>query len=324
MKHFILPALALLAALTSCMKKSPEKIYDEVATGIVLVMNEEYYAFELDDSTSLYFSGLEQGKLANATFSLEEIAANTQRRYAVGCYVDSEGEVLTTDSVVVQTVDRETAIAALRTTAKKLIIELENEANAATDSYADLQIKLVDAQSALGVGSYFGTLGEEETAALENRIADIEDSLSALLKVNLHCNINSVLLRKLDYAEVDFRSFSALGIAHNNSFISSTSDFMPCNVREIQGKYALLHLENRETPSAAYIFSIADEDAMAQAADYAIGFLRGMQPIGSSSGITAQIVLAAEADTLSSSFLLNERSEIFAKMKMPDEEEKKR
>ncbi len=306
--------LFLLFGLVSCMKKSAEKVYDEVASGVVLVMNEQYHTFTLNDSTSLYFSGLERGKLENATFSIDEIAASTHRRYAVGCFVNDKGEILTTDSVTVSALEREDAVKALHRTAKDLILGLSREANAATNYYADLQIKLVDAQSALGVGNYFGTLSDEDMSYYEDRIADIQDSLALLLALSSRYNTYIIGLQKIDYDKVPFQTVSNLGIALNNTFVSSTADFLPCAVRSCREKYALLQLETKSTPSAAYMFPYADKEAMAQPADYAIGFVRGIQPLAAANGVNACIVDAGRADSLASALPLNAQGELLVEV----------
>ena len=50
--------LAIGAVLTGCTK-TPEQIYNDQASGVALVLTQYYYSVELDDGTTIYFSGVD-------------------------------------------------------------------------------------------------------------------------------------------------------------------------------------------------------------------------------------------------------------------------
>ena len=63
-------AMAFVPISVGCSReKSAEQIYDENASGVVMILNEHYYSVTLPTGETFYFSGIEDGKLKNVAFS---------------------------------------------------------------------------------------------------------------------------------------------------------------------------------------------------------------------------------------------------------------
>ena len=53
-------AVAFVAISAGCSReKSAEQIYDEHASGVVMILNEHYYSVTLPTGETFYFSGIE-------------------------------------------------------------------------------------------------------------------------------------------------------------------------------------------------------------------------------------------------------------------------
>lgn len=93
-------AAAIIMLLSSCLKeKTPEAIYDEQVSGVVLVLNQYYYSATLSDGSVIYFSGQdEDGKLKDIAFDADSV----QRSMVFGTafFVDASGSLLTNRHVV--------------------------------------------------------------------------------------------------------------------------------------------------------------------------------------------------------------------------------
>ena len=65
MKKAILLITTLLA-LVSCGERTPQDLFDEDKSGVVLILNEYYYTMKLPNGNTLYFTGIDDdGSLEN-------------------------------------------------------------------------------------------------------------------------------------------------------------------------------------------------------------------------------------------------------------------
>ena len=71
----VLPVMLLLMAACT---KTPEQLYEEQKSGVVMVINKHYYELRLPSGYTCYFSGLdEEGVLRDFTEDEEEIVQHS-------------------------------------------------------------------------------------------------------------------------------------------------------------------------------------------------------------------------------------------------------
>lgn len=70
--HYLIALIGMMCLVTGC-KKTPQQIFSEQKSGVVLICNKFYYEITLNDA-HFYFSGLdEDGDFSNLTADLSEI-----------------------------------------------------------------------------------------------------------------------------------------------------------------------------------------------------------------------------------------------------------
>ena len=97
--------LASLSMLVGCKseptKKTPEELFKECASGVVLIYCESYYSITLPTGQTLYITGLdENGDAVNVTTDEELIKRNCNRMFGTGFFIDSKGDIMTNRHVV--------------------------------------------------------------------------------------------------------------------------------------------------------------------------------------------------------------------------------
>ena len=69
----------VVATLVGC-KKSPDEIFSEEKSGVVLICNEYYYDITLANGNHIYFTGLDgDGDFTGLTSDKEEVTKNPAR-----------------------------------------------------------------------------------------------------------------------------------------------------------------------------------------------------------------------------------------------------
>lgn len=76
----ILQFVLLVGILSSCYEqKTLEQLFEERASGVVVILNEFYYEFGLPNGNKVYFTGIDSdGNLENFTPDEEQIKKNCQ------------------------------------------------------------------------------------------------------------------------------------------------------------------------------------------------------------------------------------------------------
>ena len=105
--HYLIALIGMMCLVTGC-KKTPQQIFSEQKSGVVLICNKFYYEITLND-THFYFSGLdEDGDFSNLTADLSEIRQNAGVLNGTGFFIDNKGSILTNRHVVAPEVDKAT------------------------------------------------------------------------------------------------------------------------------------------------------------------------------------------------------------------------
>ena len=281
-------AAVAVALFSGCSReKSAEQIYDENASGVVMILNEHYFSVSLPTGETFYFSGIEDGKLQNVAFSKNQI--QTAYSFGTGFFIDKYGGILTNRHVVNHYIK------------KSDVLHYVQNLLSALASYARERQE----QASYEAGKIYQALNQ-------NYMYDDNSSYNAALKQRLYelkqeydqAQAYISRLRRIDASQIAVRCHGKIGIAYNDSYVSGPSDFKPCTiVRESNDEnvdLALIRLADGATPEGASVFQTGvqkDGTVKENTADhltldqqlYLIGYNQGIALASTTEGIKAQL-----------------------------------
>ena len=281
-----LVAAAMISITASCSReKSAEEIYDQNASGVVMILNEHYYSVTLPTGETFYFSGIEDGKLQNVAFSPNQV--KTTYSFGTGFFIDKYGGILTNRHVVNHYIR------------KSDVMHYVQNLLSALATYARERQE----QASYEAGKIYQAL---------NQTYMYDDSYNASLKQRLYelkkeydqAQAYITRLRRIDASQIAVRCHSKIGVAYNDSYVSGPADFKPCTIiRESDDEnvdLALIRLADGATPEGAAVFSTGvqpDGTIKENSADnltldqqlYLIGYNQGIALASTTEGIKAQL-----------------------------------
>lgn len=261
MKKAIIVFTALIL-LASCQEqKTPEQLFEEQASGVVVILNEFYYELKLPNGNKVYFTGIDSnGDLENFTPDEEQIKQNRQIMTGTGFFVDNKGTIMTNRHVAQPQLDKTQAKAAyieLIKSAKSLIALGLSQMQ---EQYADLERQK---EKSYVYDPYSGDAyyDLDRINSIDQKKAEIEEAYEELNET--YEGLNGLT----DPASLKISVVSQLGIAYNDTYVTSRDDFFrnnACVVAKMSSKedvdLALIQLKNKTTPSNAYVFDILGKD----------------------------------------------------------------
>ncbi len=281
-------AIVMLIGFSGCSReKTAEEIYNEKASGVVMILNEYFYSVTLPTGNTFYFSNIENGRLQGVAFSREQV--KTTYSFGTGFFVDHYGGILTNRHVVNHYIRKsdvvhyvQNLLAALTVYAKerqeqtlyeggKIYQYLNQNRNTEHSAYYDQQLK-----------QRLYELGRE-----------YEQAQNYIRQLNM-----------INAAQIAVKCHSKIGIAYNDSYVTGPNDFLPCSVeKESEDEnvdLALIRLADGKTPEATWVFSTgidshgnikentADKLTLDQQL-YLIGYNQGIALASTTEGIKAQL-----------------------------------
>lgn len=248
--------IILLLTLVSCSEKTPQDLFDESKSGVVLILNEYYYVMRLPNGNSIYFTGIdEDGSLENLTFEYKDIKDKRQAITGTGFFIDNQGSIMTNRHVAQPTIDKTAVKNSYNNMVASIKAYYAEQMNILSQEYQSLERQKSDCYE-------YGYDGElyENTEKLQE-IASQQNELETLFN-----NINEVRASLDDHISLDELKITAvceIGIAYNNTFVNSDKDFLdknPCVVTKVSDQkntdLATIQLKNKTTPEKAYVFNI--------------------------------------------------------------------
>ena len=261
MKKAIIVLTALMLLVTSQEQKTPEQLFEERASGVVVILNEFYYELKLPNGNKVYFTGIDSdGDLENFTPDEEQIKKNRQIMTGTGFFVDNKGTIMTNRHVAQPQLDKTQAMAAyieLIKSAKSLIALGLSQMQ---EQYADLERQK---EKSYVYDPYSGDAyyDLDRMNSIDQKKAEIEEAYEELNET--YEGLNGLT----DPASLKISVVSQLGIAYNDTYVTSRDDFFrnnACVVAKMSSKedvdLALIQLKNKTTPSNAYVFDILGKD----------------------------------------------------------------
>lgn len=259
MRKYIIYIFA--AFFCSCQEqKTPGRLFEEQAPGVVVILNEYYYELALPNGNTVYFTGIDsEGLLENFTPDINQIKKNCQYMTGTGFFIDNKGTIMTNRHVAQPQLDHFRAKAAYVDLIKAIKSIYELGLSQMKEQYADLERKrekcyIYDPYT----GDAYYDLDKineidkqkEEIEEEFDELRDAYDSLSGLT----------------DPSSLKISVFSKIGIAYNDTYVNSRDDFFnqnECVVSKVSAKedvdLALIQLKNKKTPTNAFIFDVRGE-----------------------------------------------------------------
>lgn len=257
----ILAFFVVVLAVTACSnKKTAEELFQETASGVVVVLNEFYYEVVLPNGNSLYFKNLdEEGDIEGLTGDEDEARANRNAITGTAFFIDDQGTLLTNRHVAQPTLDAVTAKRSMIKFMRVLKLYIENEMSSLSQQFDALETQ----KSSCYYMDFYGFVHTDDSKLSEINAAQAElrEQYSALNEAGMEIDNN------IDPAGIEIRPICEVGIAYNDTYVTTEKDFLeknPCVVVRTSDKedvdLALLQLKDKKTPVKAHIFKLRGEE----------------------------------------------------------------
>ena len=286
--------------------KSPQELFDETKSGVVVILNKYYYELQLPNGGTLYFSGFdEDGDLANLTPDIEDMKDNCSVLTGSGFFVDDKGSIITNDHVVNPQIDNNQVTKNYRNLLKAIKELYRGRMGELQIEYNRLENEKI---GCLGYDEY-GNLVIQDDYTFQ-QIKEQQDEMEKAYN-ELSSSIED-LDDNLSMTGYKVRCVSKIGIAYDDTFINTIDDFFgrnECVVVKTSSDekmdLAMIQLKDKKTPEGKHVFllnrvveqfSISDifkkkhsEEMQIDQQLYMIGYNAGLVLASTKQGIKVQM-----------------------------------
>lgn len=234
---------------TSCGNKSEQDIEKEISSGVVLVQNQSYYEVDLSNGEKIFFSNYdEQDGIKGIT--TEEDSVEVVTSFGTGFFISKDGQIVTNAHVVSNTVadkDVTKSVSKIVDALKKITLAM----------YNDYTEKYEAAVQAYNYANYSDDFSYEEFY----KIRDIKDALDEKRREYAE-TYNG--LDEINARDSEIKYHNKISIAYNDTYVTSTTDFVSCVLTKIDSEHdlAILQLKDKKTPDGKYVFVVSNEDPL--------------------------------------------------------------
>ena len=250
-----------LFSLVSCeQQKTPEQLFEERASGVVVILNEYYYELLLPNGNKVYFTGIDSdGDLENFTPDVEEIKKNPRIMTGTGFFIDNKGTIMTNRHVAQPQLDKAKAKAAYAELVKSAKTFIEQGLSQMQEKYADLQRQK---EKSYVYDPYSGDAyyDLDRMTSIDQEKSEIEDSYNELNEA--YENLNGLT----DASSMKISVVSKIGIAYHDTYVTDEDDFLrdnACVISKLSSDenvdLALIQLKNKTTPTTSFVFDVTGD-----------------------------------------------------------------
>ncbi len=253
-RTLIAPLLAVLL-LGGCSEKkmTSDELFKKCASGVVLILNEYYYVIHLPNGNDVYFSNFDGESLLNLTADKSEIMQQRSVLFGTGFFVAKDGKILTNRHVAAPQLDLAEVKQSYKSLLKSIGQLIGYQQQLLSNQYDQLSAQIANST----YYDYYGFPHTDNDAV--NRLTAQQQELSQQygelesMKENLD----------MDVSELKIESVCELGVAYNNTYVTTENDFKSCVVNKVSDKenvdLALIQLKDKQTPEGAYVFYLPGE-----------------------------------------------------------------
>ncbi len=261
---FLIAVLASVLVLSLCScdyinsifkkKYTDQELFSNCSSGVVLILNQYYYEVELPNGETIYFSDYDGESLLNLTADEEEIKKNKSMSFGTGFFISQTGEILTNRHVAAPSIDNSVVKGTVKDLVKAITELLSLYQDEISNQYDVLQAQKNDCYYV----DYWGNW-----CCNDSQLSSI-NAQQEELRSQYQDNMQTITsLKETDFSELSTRCISELGIAYNDTYVTSSADFKPCVlIRESQDEdtdLALIQLKDKVTPEKCYVFELPEE-----------------------------------------------------------------
>ena len=259
MKKYIILCLSLFLLICCRKQQTPEQIFEERASGVVVILNEFYYEIKLPNGNSVYFTGFDQdGDLENFTPDIDEIKKNRQIMTGTGFFIDNKGSIITNRHVAQPNLDMSKAKDAYMNLVRGVKEFLEYGKSQMQQQYAELERMKSDC-SYYDLDTYTYHYDSNKLSYINDQQNELEKNYNETVKI-----LESI--EGIEPSNIKVKSVCKIGLAYNDTYVTSEDDFFgnnACVVTKVSEKddvdLALIQLKNQTTPEKAYIFDLTGD-----------------------------------------------------------------
>lgn len=234
---FILLCIVICSCGGNNTKESKRVTQQELerkqATGVVLIKNTYYYSINFDSNLTVYFTGVNSnGEIEGATFDLSEIEPATS--FGTGFFVSHDGVIATNSHVACPSFSTKDARSSIVDAFSSLAEQAQDVVNQQNERLGELRL-LIDAGNSEYISDY-------------RNLAETRDNYQKLINI----------IGRLNASECEYARHCDIGVALNNTHVTSTADFMDCVTIADDSEHdlALIQLKSKDTPQKAYVFKV--------------------------------------------------------------------
>ena len=287
----------LVGCKNETTKKTPEELFKECASGVVLIYCESYHSITLPTGQTFFMTGLdESGDGINVTTDEELIKRNCNRMFGTGFFIDSKGDIMTNRHVVAPEIDKD---------------QVRQNMNSIMEGYAQYIQALQDSmdqryqaiQQYAQSRVYEDEYGESQLYMSQDEVDQLNTELENLRQQYAQAeNVKDRVRSNILGYNFSIQLHSQFGIAYDGSNVNSWDDFMkrPCALlktsQDANSDLALLQLKSKQTPPDKYIFYYTKFDPDKENVKitqqlYMIGYNQGVSLAKTNNGINAQFTM---------------------------------
>ena len=250
----VITFIMMLIGWTGCdSTKTSDELYSECSSGVVLVVNQYYHKITLPTGKVWYFSDFdEDGDLEDWTMDQEEILKNRKLITGTGFFISDKGVILTNNHVA----NPQIAVKDAKNSVRRVFSAMDEILKAAMQELSDQFDELEKSKSdCVQYNPYL-----EEYYVNEEKLNEIKTEQAQLKEQYEEFKQNKEQLKTMDLSDLSVETICDLGIAYNDTYVTKTSDLVPCVVVKVSDKenvdLATLQLKNKQTPDNKYIFAV--------------------------------------------------------------------